>query len=68
MEDFDLCEKAQENLEKGVYFEGILNPNKEQGVSFCAYFLSSILLFSFLEPAFIAGYTAFTICRLEMKY
>jgi hypothetical protein len=34
MEDFELCEKAQQNLEKGVYFEGILNPNKEQGVSF----------------------------------
>lgn len=33
MEDFELCEKAQENLEKGVYTEGILNPNKENGVA-----------------------------------
>ncbi len=34
MEDFELCEKAQANLEKGVYGEGILNPKKENGVSF----------------------------------
>lgn len=34
MEDFELCEKAQENLERGIYGEGILNPNKENGVAF----------------------------------
>ncbi|OCK80004.1 hypothetical protein K432DRAFT_405076 [Lepidopterella palustris CBS 459.81] len=34
MEDYELCEKAQENLEKGVYTEGILNPVKETGVAF----------------------------------
>jgi hypothetical protein len=34
LEDFELCEKAQANLEKGVYSEGILNPNKENGVAF----------------------------------
>jgi len=34
IEDFELCEKAQENLERGVYGEGILNPVKENGVSF----------------------------------
>lgn len=33
MEDFELCEKAQENLQKGVYNEGILNPEKESGVA-----------------------------------
>ena len=33
-EDFDLCEKAQENLERGIYGEGILNPIKENGVAF----------------------------------
>lgn len=33
IEDFELCEKAQENLEKGVYNEGILNPEKESGVA-----------------------------------
>lgn len=33
MEDYELCEKAQENLEKGVYSEGILNPVKETGVA-----------------------------------
>lgn len=33
MEDFELCEKAQENLQKGVYNEGILNPEKETGVA-----------------------------------
>lgn len=31
-EDYELCERAQENLEKGVYSTGILNPNKENGV------------------------------------
>jgi hypothetical protein len=34
MEDFELCEKAQRNLEAGVYSEGVLNPNKENGVAF----------------------------------
>lgn len=34
LEDFELCEKAQENLERGVYGEGILNPKKENGVAF----------------------------------
>lgn len=34
IEDFELCEKAQENLERGVYGEGILNPVKENGVAF----------------------------------
>lgn len=33
MEDFELCEIAQENLEKGIYDMGILNPNKETGVA-----------------------------------
>ena len=32
LEDYELCEKAQENLEKGIYAEGILNPVKETGV------------------------------------
>jgi hypothetical protein len=36
MEDYELCEKAQDNLGKGVYSEGILNPEKENGVS-CEY-------------------------------
>ncbi|KAK9583927.1 hypothetical protein V6Z90_006490 [Aspergillus fumigatus] len=36
MEDYELCEKTQGNLEKGVYTEGILNPEKENGVS-CEY-------------------------------
>jgi hypothetical protein len=39
MEDFELCEKAQDNLAKGVYHEGILNPEKENGVS-CEFFAS----------------------------
>ncbi|KAF8858673.1 Bet v1-like protein [Acephala macrosclerotiorum] len=34
LEDFELCEKAQQNLERGVYGEGILNPRKENGVVF----------------------------------
>lgn len=33
MEDYELCEKAQGNLEKGIYAEGILNPVKETGVA-----------------------------------
>jgi phenylpropionate dioxygenase-like ring-hydroxylating dioxygenase large terminal subunit len=32
LEDKELCEKAQQNLNIGVYTEGILNPNKENGV------------------------------------
>ena len=36
LEDFELCEKTQENLERGVYTEGILNPAKETGVA-CKY-------------------------------
>jgi Ring hydroxylating alpha subunit (catalytic domain) len=34
MEDFELCEKAQEGLKGGVYGEGVLNPVKENGVLF----------------------------------
>lgn len=33
-EDFELCERAQRNLEAGVYGEGVLNPVKETGVLF----------------------------------
>ncbi len=33
LEDYELCEKAQSNLEKGVYCQGVLNPVKEIGVS-----------------------------------
>jgi hypothetical protein len=40
MEDYELCEKAQSNLEKGVYSEGILNPEQENGVS-CEYKIDS---------------------------
>lgn len=32
-EDGELCENAQANLEKGIYFQGCLNPAKETGVS-----------------------------------
>ncbi|KAF2723001.1 hypothetical protein K431DRAFT_311394 [Polychaeton citri CBS 116435] len=34
IEDFELCEKAQYNLERGIYAEGILNPVKETGVAY----------------------------------
>lgn len=46
MEDFELCEKAQDNLAKGVYHEGILNPEKENGVSckFSAQLILSLIL------------------------
>lgn len=43
MEDFELCEKAQENLEKGIYSEGILNPEKETGVA-CECFNNFMIL------------------------
>ena len=33
LEDHELCEKAQKNLNIGIYTEGILNPNKENGVA-----------------------------------
>lgn len=32
MEDFELCETAQKNLERGVYSQGVLNEVKESGV------------------------------------
>lgn len=32
LEDYELCERAQMNLEKGVYCQGILNSEKESGV------------------------------------
>jgi hypothetical protein len=41
MEDFELCEKAQSNLAQGVYHEGILNPEKENGVS-CTHRLQKV--------------------------
>lgn len=31
-EDGELCENAQANLEKGIYSQGCLNPEKETGV------------------------------------
>ncbi|KAG9240516.1 hypothetical protein BJ878DRAFT_537083 [Calycina marina] len=34
MEDFELCEVAQANMERGIYGQGILNPEKERGVAF----------------------------------
>jgi len=34
IEDYELCENAQYNLEKGIYAEGILNPVKETGVAY----------------------------------
>ncbi|KAH7134508.1 hypothetical protein B0J13DRAFT_507053 [Dactylonectria estremocensis] len=33
-EDHELCEKAQVNLEVGIYSEGLLNPDKENGVAY----------------------------------
>lgn len=32
IEDIELCERAQGNLNLGIYTEGILNPIKENGV------------------------------------
>jgi hypothetical protein len=32
LEDFELCETAQRNLERGVYSQGCLNGEKEKGV------------------------------------
>ncbi|KAK4544578.1 hypothetical protein LTR36_004150 [Oleoguttula mirabilis] len=34
LEDYELCEKAQYNLERGIYAEGVLNPQKENGVAY----------------------------------
>lgn len=42
IEDFELCEKAQANLERGVYKEGVLNPEKESGVA-CKFFIRIFL-------------------------
>lgn len=51
LEDFELCEKAQENLERGIYVEGILNPVKESGVA-CRH----IYLLTDLWLIFLADY------------
>jgi hypothetical protein len=32
VEDIELCEKTQANLNVGIYSEGLLNPQKENGV------------------------------------
>lgn len=48
MEDYELCERAQENLQKGVYNEGILNPVKETGV--VCELKPALLLSWFLRP------------------
>lgn len=32
LEDYELCEAAQANLERGIYSQGVLNPEKESGV------------------------------------
>ncbi|KAL6251415.1 hypothetical protein RBB50_001624 [Rhinocladiella similis] len=32
LEDFELCEVAQSNLERGIYSQGVLNQKKESGV------------------------------------
>lgn len=40
-EDFELCQKAQINLERGIYDRGILNPVKENGV-ICEFILASL--------------------------
>lgn len=55
MEDYELCEKAQENLEKGIYAEGILNPVKETGVA-CK---SSV---NFTIPALTDSFSLSTTC------
>lgn len=33
LEDIELCEKAQTNYNVGIYSEGLLNPQKENGVA-----------------------------------
>ncbi|RAK94653.1 hypothetical protein BO79DRAFT_134018 [Aspergillus costaricaensis CBS 115574] len=49
MEDYELCEKAQNNLTKGIYSEGILNPEKESGVS-CEYGGQHSFIMAIEEP------------------
>ncbi|KAK7221777.1 hypothetical protein V2G26_009780 [Clonostachys chloroleuca] len=34
LEDLELSERAQMNLNIGIYIEGLLNPNKENGISY----------------------------------
>lgn len=55
MEDFELCEKTQSNLAKGVYHEGILNPNKENGVS-CELWLPNLVRAIMLIHIFLSDY------------
>jgi len=55
MEDFELCEKAQSNLEKGIYHEGILNPMKENGVAFYQQEVLKRVLLQYEEEKHRAG-------------
>ncbi|KAI1343238.1 hypothetical protein F5Y15DRAFT_228411 [Xylariaceae sp. FL0016] len=49
IEDYELCEKAQANLERGVYCQGVLNPLKENGVSHYQQLVRKMVVDTFKE-------------------
>ncbi|KAM0815847.1 putative Choline monooxygenase, chloroplastic [Seiridium cardinale] len=49
LEDFELCETAQENLERGIYSQGILNPVKEVGVSHYQQLVRKLVIVKYKE-------------------
>lgn len=50
-EDQDLCEACQKNLRVGLYQNGILNPNKENGVIFYQGIIRNRIMSGVKEPA-----------------
>jgi len=59
LEDFELCEVAQENLERGVYSQGVLNQVKESGVlrMLNPFHFSSFISFSIQQSYTLSGKT-----------
>ncbi|KAH9903704.1 hypothetical protein F4778DRAFT_95183 [Xylariomycetidae sp. FL2044] len=49
LEDYELCETAQRNLERGVYRQGLLNPRKENGVSYYQGLVREMVVGEFLK-------------------
>ncbi|PUU83738.1 hypothetical protein B9Z19DRAFT_1118876 [Tuber borchii] len=44
LEDYELCVAAQQNLQRGVYVEGVLNPEKESGVIYYQQLVRNLVL------------------------
>ncbi|KAI1038143.1 hypothetical protein LB503_012063 [Fusarium chuoi] len=68
-EDNDLCEMAQMNLKVGIYTEGILNPNKENGVIRTSNILWHLKCFHRTDVCWVLDYQkrVFEMCLAEFN-